>query len=97
MEHMQNYSSGSSLAPPKNQPKSNLTSLAKAEQIAAETAPDVEISSVRFMQKQGAKLGTLSVVVGGVHYLWPCKRSRALYVVEDIMTALRRDDEARTG
>jgi len=65
------------------------------EQAKAETAPDVEISSVRFMQKQGAKIGALSVVVGGVHYLWPCKRHRALYVVQDIMTALRRDDEAR--
>ena len=69
--------------------------LMSSEQIKAETAPDVETSSVRFMQKQGAKIGTLSVVVGGVHYLWPCKRTRALFVVEDIMTALRRDDEAR--
>ncbi len=68
---------------------------AKSEQVKSESAPDVEISSVRFMQKQGAKIGTLSVVVGGVHYLWPCKRTRALFVVEDIMTALRRDDEAR--
>jgi hypothetical protein len=40
-------------------------------------------------------IGQPNDVVGGVHYLWPCKRARAIYVVEDIMTALRRDDEAR--
>ncbi len=93
MESMPAYSNGNTKAPRKNQPQKSST--LQAEQVVAETAPDVEISSVRFMQKRGAKVGTLSVVVGGVHYLWPCKRARALFVVEDIMTALRRDDEAR--
>ena len=61
---------------------------------AKDTPPDVEVSSVRYMQKDGSKLGVLHVVVGGVHNIWPCQRSKIIYLIEDLMKALQKAEQA---
>lgn len=56
--------------------------------------PNVEVESVRFMQKPGAKHGTLSVVVGGVNYIWKCSRVRMLVAGETLFEAIRKSEDA---
>lgn len=47
------------------------------------TAPNCEVESLRFLSKDG-KTGTLSLVVGGVHYLYPCSIVRAFHFVASV-------------
>lgn len=49
-----------------------------------------EILSVRFLQREGGKTATLSVVVGGVHYLWKVTREQMLVCVESGIEAIRK-------
>ncbi len=56
-------------------------------------APNVEVESVRFLQKPGSKLGHLSVVVGGVHYVWVCSRARMFTAIESAAESLRRGED----
>lgn len=51
-----------------------------------EDAPNVEVESLRYLSKDG-KTGTLSIVVGGVHHLFPCKLVRALHLAASIAEA----------
>lgn len=51
-----------------------------------------QVESLRYLSKDG-KSGTLSVVVGGVHHLFPCKIARALTLVESVMEALRKRED----
>ena len=55
-----------------------------------EDAPDVEVASFRFLSSQDGKSGKLSVVVGGVHHLFPCTLIRALHGAESIMESARK-------
>ncbi len=52
--------------------------------------PDVEIESFRYMQKEGAKCGTVSIVVGGVHHLFACKPKRAATFAASLLEAISR-------
>lgn len=52
-------------------------------------APDVEIDSIRYLHRPGAKCGTVSIVVGGVHHLFPCKLGKAASFVEGVMEAVK--------
>lgn len=56
--------------------------------------PNVQVDALRFLQKPGAKLGTLSVVVGGVHYMWKCSRSKMFIAIESAAESLRRGEES---
>ena len=56
-------------------------------------APDVEVESVRFLQRAGAKTGKLSVVVGGVHHVWNCSRERMFVLIESGLESLRRQEQ----
>ena len=48
---------------------------------ATNRAPSIpEVESLRYMSKDG-KAGTLSLVVGGVHYLYPCSIERAFHFI----------------
>ncbi len=62
------------------------------QETATDTKPDVEVESVRFLQKPGSTIGTLSVVVGGVHYLWPCRRVKMLTAGESMFEVMRRQE-----
>ena len=48
-------------------------------------APNVEVESLRYLCKDGAKTGTVSVVVGGVHHLFPCKPDKAAIFASDLL------------
>lgn len=56
-------------------------------------APVAEVESLRYFHKPLAKKGTLHVVVGGVHHIFPCQRVRAIRLVEDLLEAIRLHDE----
>ncbi len=53
--------------------------------------PNVEIDSIRYLHRPGARNGTVSIVVGGVHHLFPCKPAKAVYFVEDFFGSIRKD------
>jgi hypothetical protein len=59
---------------------------------AGTEAPNVEIESFRYMQKDGAKSGTVSIVVGGVHHLFPCKPKRAAGFAASVLEAIAKGD-----
>lgn len=54
-------------------------------------APNVEVESLRYLSKDG-KTGTLSVVVGGVHHLFPCRMSKAFTFIASVGEAAAKRD-----
>ncbi len=47
-----------------------------------------QVDSIRYLFREGARIGTVSVVVGGVHYLWPCTPKCGAGFVEGLMEAV---------
>ena len=64
---------------------------------APDAPPDVEIESIRYLSKPDGKSGTVSIVVAGVHHLFPCKRAKALYFAEGVLEAIRKQDDSNSG
>jgi len=54
--------------------------------------PNVEVESFRYLSKDG-KTGTVSIVVGGVHHLFPCKLVKALYFAGGVMDVAVKKEE----
>lgn len=64
----------------------------KAKDIDAQPR-DVQVESIRYFRKAGSKSGVVSIVVDGVHHMWTCEFTTALYFVEDLVGAIREHDD----
>lgn len=56
--------------------------------------PNVEIDSLRFLQRTGEQIGKLSIVVGGVHYVWNCPRAKMFAFIASGIEALGKQEQS---